>query len=215
MTSLLKSKLVVICQAIELEKETNLREPDECKIWIRKICQAKADYVDHLEEHLKPDAEALLARTARKYLINDVRQSFSRLNLAVNTVDKLTEAMTTMYSSKLSLFQYLKLVHEVKYTKAQALQGYISELTEVNSMNCRLIRRKIWLLDQEVRQPAWKESIDRSSTQDHRRPPEQHRILSLNIIIFEYYYLWILLSEYYLSGGKQNNLTKADLKPNT
>jgi hypothetical protein len=140
-TSMTPSHLVEIRQAFELEKETNLREPDECEIWIRKIRQAKADYVDHLEEHLKPDAEALLARTARKYFSNDVRQSFARQNLAVNTVAKLTEAMETMYSSKLSVFQYLKLVHEVKYTKSKGLQGYISELTEAQRRAFRHVER--------------------------------------------------------------------------
>jgi hypothetical protein len=70
-----------------------------------------------MEEHLKPDAEALLVCAAQKNFSNDVRQLFACQNLAVNTVAKLTEAIEMMYSSKLSVLQYLKLVHEVKYTK--------------------------------------------------------------------------------------------------
>ena len=140
-TSMTPSYLVEIRQAFELEKETDLREPDQCEMWIRKIRQAKSDYVDHLDENLKQDAEALLARTARKYFSNDVRQSFMRQNLPVNTVAQLTEVMETMYSSKLSVFQYLKLVHEVKYTKSKGLQGYISELTEAQRRAFRQVER--------------------------------------------------------------------------
>jgi len=140
-TSMTPSYLVEIRQAFELEKETDLRDPDQCEIWIRKIRQAKSDFVDHLQEHLKPDAEALLARTARKYFSNEVRQSFQRQNLPVNTVAELTEAMETMYSSKLSVFQYMKLVHEVKYTKGKGLQTFISELTTAQRRAFRHVER--------------------------------------------------------------------------
>ena len=72
---------------------------------------------------------------------NEVRQSFSRQNLLITTVDQLVEAMESMYCSKLSIFQYLKRTHDVKYVKSRGLQAYISELTEAQRQAFRHIER--------------------------------------------------------------------------
>jgi hypothetical protein len=140
-TTLTPSHLVEIRHAFDLEKETDFSDGDQVEIWIGKIRQAKTDLVDHLADSLKPEAEALLARTARKYFSNEVRQSFDRQNLPVNTVDTLIEAMETMYSSKLSVFQYLKRTHEVKYVKSKGLQAYIHELHEAQRRAFRHVER--------------------------------------------------------------------------
>ena len=78
-----------------------MSDADQVELWIRKIRQAKTDFVDYLSDSFKAEAEALLARTARKYFSIEVRQSFDRQNLPVKTVENLIEAMETMYSSKL------------------------------------------------------------------------------------------------------------------
>ena len=101
-TTLTPSHLVEIRHAFDLEKETDFSDGDQVEIWIGKIRQAKTDLVDHLADSLKPEAEALLARTARKYFSNEVRQSFDRQNFTVNTVDTLIEAMETIYRSSTS-----------------------------------------------------------------------------------------------------------------
>ena len=140
-TTLTPSHLVEIRHAFDLEKETDFSDADQVEIWIGKIRQAKTDLVDHLDDSLKPDAEALLARTARKYFSNEVRQSFDRHSLPVNTIDTLIEAMETMYSSKLSVFQYLKRTHEVKYVKSKGLQAYINELAQAQRRAFRHVER--------------------------------------------------------------------------
>jgi hypothetical protein len=140
-TTLTPSHLVEIRHAFDLEKETDFSDADQVEIWIGKIRQAKTDLVDHLADSLKPEAEALLARTARKYFSNEVRQSFDRQNFTVNTVDTLIEAMETMYSSKLSVFQYLKRTHEVKYVKSKGLQFYINELAQAQRRAFRHVER--------------------------------------------------------------------------
>jgi len=140
-TTATPSHLVEIRHAFELEKETDLSDADQVELWIRKIRQAKTDFVDHLSDSCKAEAEALLARTARKYFSNEVRQSFDRQNLPVNTVETLIEAMETMYSSKLSVFQYLKRVHEVKYVKSKGLLAFVNELSEAQRRAFRHVER--------------------------------------------------------------------------
>ena len=140
-TNLTPSYLVEIRHAFELEKETDLSDADQVELWIRKIRQAKTDFVDHLDNSCKAEAEALLARTARKYFSNEVRASFNRQNLPVNTVDSLIDAMEAMYSSKLSVFQYLKRVHEVNYEKSKGLQAYVNELSEAQRRAFRHVER--------------------------------------------------------------------------
>lgn len=135
------SHLVEIRHAFDNEKECDLSDADEVEVWIRKILQAKEDFVDHLPVTQQPEAEATLARTARKYFSNEVRQSFSRQKLQINTVTQLVEAMESMYSSKLSIFQYLKRTHDVKYDKRKGLQTYVSELTEAQRQAFRHVER--------------------------------------------------------------------------
>ena len=135
------SHLVEIRHAFDHEKECDLSDADEVEAWIRKILQAKEDFVDHLSDVQQPEAEALLARTARKYFSNEVRQSFSRQKLQITTVAQLVEAMESMYCSKLSIFQYLKRTHDVKYDKRKGLQTYVSELTQAQRQAFRHIER--------------------------------------------------------------------------
>lgn len=49
--------------------------------------------------------------------------------------------MESMYSSKLSIFQYLKRTHDVKYDKRKGLQTYVSELTEAQRQAFRHVER--------------------------------------------------------------------------
>ena len=89
--------------------------------FISTLRTARTDHVATLPKAHQAEGDEILARTAKKFLANDVKVTFQRLGLETRTIEQLISAIEDNFSSKLSIFQELRKPHDVTFNASKGL----------------------------------------------------------------------------------------------
>lgn len=109
--------------------------------FISTLRTARTDHVATLPKAHQAEGDEILARTAKKFLANDVKLTFQRLGLETKTTEQLISAIEDNFSSKLSIFQELRKPHDVTFDPSKGLSTYFNELQEASRHSFRQVER--------------------------------------------------------------------------